>query len=261
MSCIVILSSRRCRLWFRLHGSESESRRTRANPRPVCLPNDGWAPSTMSGLDSFPGVGAAPRGHGEPPDSRGLPGRRRWGSAGRRKNWRIGLASRIHRYGVGDSSPAAPAHGPRRDFAAATPNDRGPRPRVSPPHWSSTRPRPSTSKEIHLMHATDGSPACSVVPDDGPAGRPARAARFRPTIQALESRTVLSVTAVFNPGLGTLTVVGDVADNTIEITRDTRAHPRQRGGPARRRALQRRQHALDRRVRPGRQRHDPAGRD
>ncbi|MDG3007719.1 calcium-binding protein [Paludisphaera mucosa] len=44
--------------------------------------------------------------------------------------------------------------------------------------------------------------------------------RFRPAIQGLEDRRVPAVTSVFNPGLGTLMVFGDAADDTIEISRD-----------------------------------------
>jgi Ca2+-binding RTX toxin-like protein len=53
------------------------------------------------------------------------------------------------------------------------------------------------------------------------AGRPAgQPARFTPTIETLETRTVPAVTAVFNPGAGTLTVFGDSADNEIVVSRD-----------------------------------------
>src|SRR5262245_13961452 len=40
------------------------------------------------------------------------------------------------------------------------------------------------------------------------------------SVEALESREVPAVTAVFSPGFGTLTVFGDNADNTIVISRD-----------------------------------------
>lgn len=40
------------------------------------------------------------------------------------------------------------------------------------------------------------------------------------SVESLESREVPAVTAVFGPGLGTLAVFGDGADNTIEIGRD-----------------------------------------
>ncbi|HVK18731.1 MAG TPA: calcium-binding protein [Fimbriiglobus sp.] len=41
------------------------------------------------------------------------------------------------------------------------------------------------------------------------------------SVESLESREVPAVTAVFNPGFGTLAVFGDGADNTIEISRDS----------------------------------------
>src|SRR5262245_15879821 len=50
-----------------------------------------------------------------------------------------------------------------------------------------------------------------------PAGGPVR---FAPTVESLELRAVPAVTAVFNPGAGTLTVFGDSADNEIVISRD-----------------------------------------
>jgi Ca2+-binding RTX toxin-like protein len=54
------------------------------------------------------------------------------------------------------------------------------------------------------------------------AGRSvARPTRFLPAIQPLEGRKVPAVTAVFNPGLGTLAVFGDSADNAIAIDRDS----------------------------------------
>ena len=54
----------------------------------------------------------------------------------------------------------------------------------------------------------------------GSRRRVGRPARFTPAVEALETRAVPAVTAVFNPGFGTLTVFGDSADNTIEISRD-----------------------------------------
>jgi Ca2+-binding RTX toxin-like protein len=47
-----------------------------------------------------------------------------------------------------------------------------------------------------------------------------RATRFSPSVESLESREVPAVTAVFNPGAGTLTVFGDSADNQIVVSRD-----------------------------------------
>src|SRR5687768_15903741 len=50
--------------------------------------------------------------------------------------------------------------------------------------------------------------------------RTGRLARFVPSLESLEGREVPAVTAAFNPGLGTLTVFGDAADNEIVISRD-----------------------------------------
>jgi Ca2+-binding RTX toxin-like protein len=47
-----------------------------------------------------------------------------------------------------------------------------------------------------------------------------RPTQFLPAIQPLEGRKVPAVTAVFNPGLGILSVFGDSSNNTIEISRD-----------------------------------------
>jgi Ca2+-binding RTX toxin-like protein len=44
--------------------------------------------------------------------------------------------------------------------------------------------------------------------------------RFVPSCEPLSERILPAVTAVFNPGLGTLTVVGDSSDNEIVISRD-----------------------------------------
>jgi len=43
---------------------------------------------------------------------------------------------------------------------------------------------------------------------------------YRPRFEALESRQLLAVTATFSPGSGVLSVFGDNADNTIEISRN-----------------------------------------
>src|SRR5436190_778051 len=53
--------------------------------------------------------------------------------------------------------------------------------------------------------------------DRRPVRRPIRSA---PSIELLEGRTLPAITAVFNPGLGTLTVLGDSTDNQIVISRD-----------------------------------------
>src|SRR5262245_30171386 len=53
--------------------------------------------------------------------------------------------------------------------------------------------------------------------DRRPIRRPIRSA---PCIELLEGRTLPAITPVFNPGLGTLTVLGDSADNQIVISRD-----------------------------------------
>src|SRR5262245_41085458 len=47
-----------------------------------------------------------------------------------------------------------------------------------------------------------------------------RPKRFVPSFECLEGRALPAVTAVFNPGLGTLTVFGDSSDNEIVISRD-----------------------------------------
>ncbi len=53
------------------------------------------------------------------------------------------------------------------------------------------------------------------------AGRSgSRPTRFLPAFQPLEGRKVPAVVAVFNPGLGTLSVFGDGADNEIVVDRD-----------------------------------------
>jgi Ca2+-binding RTX toxin-like protein len=43
---------------------------------------------------------------------------------------------------------------------------------------------------------------------------------YRPSFEALESRKLLAVTAVFAPATGTLSVYGDSADNTIQLSRN-----------------------------------------
>ena len=59
------------------------------------------------------------------------------------------------------------------------------------------------------------------VPPSRGTSRPARrTTRFLPAFQPLESRKVPAVTAVFNPGAGTLSVLGDGAANEIVIGRD-----------------------------------------
>ncbi len=47
-----------------------------------------------------------------------------------------------------------------------------------------------------------------------------RSARFTPSVETLEGRHTPAVTAVFNPGVGALTVFGDSADNQIVVSRD-----------------------------------------
>ncbi len=47
-----------------------------------------------------------------------------------------------------------------------------------------------------------------------------RPKRFAPSVEMLEGRALPAITSVFNPGLGTLTVFGDSADNQIQISRD-----------------------------------------
>jgi Ca2+-binding RTX toxin-like protein len=54
----------------------------------------------------------------------------------------------------------------------------------------------------------------------GAAARRNRAKSFVPFLEPLESRRLLAVTAVFSSQLGVLTVLGDSANNTIEIARN-----------------------------------------
>ena len=59
--------------------------------------------------------------------------------------------------------------------------------------------------------------------------RPRDSGRFMPRFETLELRQMLAVTAVFAPANGVLSVYGDSADNTIEISRNAgRQHSRQR---------------------------------
>ena len=53
------------------------------------------------------------------------------------------------------------------------------------------------------------------------SGKPARPARFAPSLLALEGRDVPAVFALFTPAAGgVLSVFGDAADNTISVSRD-----------------------------------------
>src|SRR5262245_61766813 len=52
-------------------------------------------------------------------------------------------------------------------------------------------------------------------------GKPARPARFLPSVTALDAREVPAVSALFAPAAGgLLSVFGDAADNTITVSRD-----------------------------------------
>lgn len=49
---------------------------------------------------------------------------------------------------------------------------------------------------------------------------PSRWARFLPAFEALDDRVLPAITASFTPGTGILTVLGDVGNNTIVVSRD-----------------------------------------
>jgi Ca2+-binding RTX toxin-like protein len=63
-----------------------------------------------------------------------------------------------------------------------------------------------------------------------PLRYPRQSARFMPGFEALESREMLAVTAVFAPSNGVLSVYGDSADNTIEISRNAAGNILVNGG-------------------------------
>ena len=54
--------------------------------------------------------------------------------------------------------------------------------------------------------------------------------RFLPELEPLRDRILPAVTALFTPGTGTLTVLGDAQDNTITLSRDAAGHVLVNGG-------------------------------